>query len=293
MTVLERSLVWGIGCAVLCTGGKTLFATSADNPYQPIVVRNVFSLKPKPEEKPPEPPKPPAPKITLNGITDLFGYPQALLTVQMPAKPGEPAKAQSFILKAGERDGELEVIQIDMAAGSVKVNNFNNEMTLTMEKDGAKPSGAPGAPPTPIAYTPPPNPYASAGPAPTPGNGLATLPTRILRTTPAGATGSPSPYGAGLGTAGGATLPGFSFGTPQGNGSVLVPPGADMSLEEKEALTELNYQQAKDAGHATAALFPPSRIDPNRNLATQPDPNAVDNSQIPANSGRRVRATGP
>jgi hypothetical protein len=284
MTVLERTLVWGIGCAVLCTGGRALYATSADNPYQPIVVRNVFSLKPKPEEKPAEPPKPPAPKITLNGITDLFGK-QALLTVQMPAKPGEAAKAQSFILKEGERDGDLEVIQIDMTAGSVKVNNFGNEMTLTMEKDGAKPSGgaAPGAAPMPIAYTPPPNPYAPAA-APTPGNGLATLPTRILRTTPASGMGSASPYSAGVGAAGGATLPGFSFGTPQGNGSVLVPPGADMSLEEKEALTELNYQAAKDSGHATAPLFPPSRIDPTRNLAPQPDANTALEAPVPAKS---------
>src|SRR5260370_32316818 len=95
-------------------------------------------------------------------------------------------------------------------------------------------------------------------------------------------------WGGGLGTAGGATLPGFSFGTPQGNGSVLVPPGADMSLEEKEALTELNYQAAKDAGHATALLFPPSRIDPTRNVAPQPDPNAAaaDNASSTRNTRR-------
>src|SRR6516162_8606332 len=97
-----------------------------DTPYQAIVDRNVFSLKP-----PPPPPvnnpdanKPPPPPITLTGITTILGSKRAFMSVNMPAKPPEPAKVQSFMLSEGQRDGDIEVLEIDEKAGMVKVNEF-------------------------------------------------------------------------------------------------------------------------------------------------------------------------
>src|SRR5207249_3040854 len=126
--------------------------------------------------------RPDPPKITLTGITDILGKKQALMNVAMPAKPPEPAKQQSFIIAMGQRDGDIEVLDIDEKIGSVKLNNFGTEMLLTMEKDGAKlPASVPaamvaggvnagGAVPQANAYAP-----AAAN------SGLKPLPTRQLR----------------------------------------------------------------------------------------------------------------
>jgi len=134
MTILGRTLRRGFVCAVLCAGGRALCAGAADNPYQEIVAKNVFSLRPT---EPVPPPvvhiKPLAPKVILNGITTILGYKLALLTVQIPAKVGEPARQQSFMLREGERGGGLHVLQIDPTTQSVKVIEFDTEMTLTMD----------------------------------------------------------------------------------------------------------------------------------------------------------------
>src|SRR5437899_11226161 len=97
--------------------------------------------------------KPPAPKVTLNGITTIFGKPRAVMSVQMPARPPEPAKPQSFILQPGQRDGDVEVLEINekLDGGTVKVSTFGTVQTLTMDKDGAKlPAGAPPPMPNPV-----------------------------------------------------------------------------------------------------------------------------------------------
>src|SRR5437016_4718743 len=109
--------------AIFILGSFMLYATAEgivadpENPYQGIVDRNVFGLKPvtqitKPPEKPID-----APKITLTGITTIFGNRRVLMNVAMPAKAGEPAKQQSFILAEGQREGEIEVLEIDEKTG--------------------------------------------------------------------------------------------------------------------------------------------------------------------------------
>jgi hypothetical protein len=119
------------------------------------------------------------------------------MNLQPPGKP-----IQSFILAQGQRDGEIEVLEIDEKAGSVKVNQSGTVTTLTFEKNGAKlpASVAAAAPaPNPGGFVPPPqpvNPYLP--PSGPPAGGLKTIPTRQLRVpTPgqsgAGAGGPPSP----------------------------------------------------------------------------------------------------
>src|SRR6267378_902744 len=105
----------------LCTTSHGLTpASSSANPYQGIVDRNVFALKPPPP--PPPPPavdntKPTGPKIILTGITTILGK-RALMKATLPrqnepGKPPEPAKEESFMLKEGERQGEIEVLEIN------------------------------------------------------------------------------------------------------------------------------------------------------------------------------------
>src|SRR5438045_1291474 len=133
-----------VSSLLLSLGAKGITPDNA-NPYQGIIDRNVFALKPLPvatkdNSKDANPP----PKITLTGITTILGKKQALMNVAMPAKPPEPAKQKSFILAEGQRDGDIEVLEIDETSGTVKVDDFGTEMVLDINKDGAKlPATAP------------------------------------------------------------------------------------------------------------------------------------------------------
>jgi len=153
------------GKMLVCIVGGLAFSTAApavpvvtsdtsDNPYQSIVDRNVFSLKPPaPPADPAEVNKPTVVKITLTGMTTILGNKRVLMkTAPPPGKPGEGPKSElSYILTEGERQGDIEVLEIDEKGGSVKVNNAGTIQTLTFEKDGAKlpatvapPPSAPG-----------------------------------------------------------------------------------------------------------------------------------------------------
>ena len=121
------------------------------NHYQSISERNAFGLKPPPSVEPPAPPAPQLPKLILTGITTILGDKRALLkALSLATHPGQAAKEESMILAEGQRQGSLEVLNIDENAGSVRVNNSGTIMTLTFEKDGAK------LPETPVRATNPP-----------------------------------------------------------------------------------------------------------------------------------------
>ena len=139
----RRTLSFVLGGFVLGLGARGLIADVPGNPYQGIVERNVFNLKPPPPVGPPEPPPAPVPKITLTGITTILGNKRALMKVLEPPKPPQAAKEESYILTEGQRDGEIEVLAIDEQAGTVKVNNHGTVQELTFDKDGAKLPGSP------------------------------------------------------------------------------------------------------------------------------------------------------
>jgi hypothetical protein len=185
----KRAAQFYCGCAMvgLVLGGE-LKATGADadpNPYQGIVDRNVFGLKPPPPPVQTAPPKPPPVKITLTGITTILGNKRVLMKAPVPgAKPGAPTE-QSYILAEGQRDGDIEVLQIDEKKGEVKINNAGEIVTLDWESNGIK--GTAGGPPgiTPGSAQPV-NPFAP------PGNpGMNPMPTRTLRLPGSAANGRP------------------------------------------------------------------------------------------------------
>src|SRR6266404_3955133 len=149
MSDTGKIVVCILSSLTFCAGAKAIVADTSANPYQGIVDRNVFGLKPPPPpNKGPLTDTPPPPKITLTGITTIFHDKRALMNVAMPAKPSEPAKNQSFILAEHQREGDIEVLEIDVKTGDVKVSNFGTVVTLNLEKDGAK---LPNAPALPIA----------------------------------------------------------------------------------------------------------------------------------------------
>jgi hypothetical protein len=200
---------------VVSTVGLSLNAGGAvgDNPYHAIVERNVFDLKPPPP--PPSAPtvtNTPPPNVKLTGITSMLGTKRAFFMVAPAAQPGKPpGKEESFIIEEGQRQGVIEVLEINQRAATVRIKNDGNESTLALDTSPKLPSGpgggggAPGAPGNPAAprlpgslVAPPNNGYnpRSAGggrsPVPVPnqsqysqygGNSdLSTLPSRTMRT---------------------------------------------------------------------------------------------------------------
>src|SRR5437016_1773545 len=126
-------------------------AVTADNPFQSIVDRNVFGLKPPPAPPaPPEPPKPPLPPIALTGIMTGIGRKnRALLEGVMPAKPPDQPKKSYYTLSEGEQDGEVKVLKIDANAGSVEISLMGTVTNLTFAAKmppAAPPPGVPGQP---------------------------------------------------------------------------------------------------------------------------------------------------
>ena len=114
-----------------------------NNPYTPIVTRNVFGLLPIPVNAPVDPtPVVPPPKITLNGITTILGSKEALYKIATPAKPGQPAHDQSYMLGEGESQDDIQVVKIDTEAAAVTFNNHGTIQQLPLTAAGNISSGA-------------------------------------------------------------------------------------------------------------------------------------------------------
>src|SRR5438876_10059842 len=124
---------------------QTSSAESRANPYQAIVERNPFGLKPPPPPPDPTPPAPAVPpgKVILTGISSMFGV-RALLEIT-EQEPGKSPTTRKPILKEGERDGSVEVLAIDVEKSLVKIRNGGLEPNIAFETP--KLTGAAGAPP--------------------------------------------------------------------------------------------------------------------------------------------------
>src|SRR5262249_22165214 len=126
----------------------------------------------------------------------ILGNKRALMNVQVPGKTAQP-----LILAEGQREGEIEVLEIDEKAGIVKLHQSGQAVSLNFEKNGAKlPAAAPVPPPpapgqlTPVAAAAagqqPPVPYVPGSPPPV-SAGLKTIPTRQVRLPQAGGPSIP------------------------------------------------------------------------------------------------------
>jgi hypothetical protein len=145
--------------AVCLAGGLALNAAllaadtgSPDNPYVPIVTRNVFALNP-PTPVDITQPEPPA-KITPNGIMSIFGRVQVLFKVTGAPKPGKPAGDTSYILSEGQRQDDIEVTHIDEKSGIVTFNNHGMVQELPLTKTPALTSPMPVSASTDVNPTP-------------------------------------------------------------------------------------------------------------------------------------------
>ena len=146
MTRVLVPLAWLFGL-LFCPVARAAVLPHSLNPYQSIVRRNIFRLKPAAPPRSLQPPAPPLPEITLTGITTILGDKRVLLKVRSPSRPLQPPKEECRIMSEGQRDGELQVLKINVKAETVTVSNSGTVMVLNFQKNGPKPSYV--APPRP------------------------------------------------------------------------------------------------------------------------------------------------
>ncbi|MGA2279713.1 MAG: hypothetical protein ABSG80_05360 [Verrucomicrobiota bacterium] len=235
----EKIVVCLASGLVLNAGARADDGVLPNNPYAPIVVRNVFGLNP-PQLVDPNATPADLPKITPNGIMSIFGQLQVLFKVAGTAKPGQPAKDEAYILSEGQRQDEIEVIQIDEKNSLVTFNNHGTVQELPLVKANAPTVNTPGG------LVPPQN-----------------------LTAPGGDNGGRGRFG--VRSAGG---PGAARNRGTGGGSPLttVPTSAGYSAQQQpqnpltpEAqviMMELQRAQWEKEGNPAATIIPPTVLTP-------------------------------
>jgi hypothetical protein len=142
------NLLFGAGClALICVSARGDVVPRSVKEYDAIGKNNVFKLKePAPPAETPTP-QPPLPKIFLSGITTMMNQKYAFL--KAPAAPGDKSGEQSLMLREGQKEGSIEILEIDEKAGRVRINNSGAVMDLTFDRDAPTsnpPANAPGQP---------------------------------------------------------------------------------------------------------------------------------------------------
>lgn len=121
-----------LSCALL-TFAEPAQTDSAPNLFDAIALKNAFRLNPaKPQATEPAL-QIERPQITLVGITTIFGYAQALLVIQPPAKLPVTAPV-SCVLAKGESLHDVLVLEISVNAGTVSLNNSGLEQALALKR---------------------------------------------------------------------------------------------------------------------------------------------------------------
>jgi hypothetical protein len=269
MTIARIIIVLtGLLCPAFLANAQDLAVNGS--PYTPIVTRNIFGLLPIPTNAPVDPtPAAPPPKITLNGITTIFGSKEALYKVATPPKPGQPAGDMSYALGENEGQDDIEVVKIDTDADIVTFNNHGTIQDLPL-------STAPNLS-TPAAV---PAPGGVPG-LPVPGGPF----NRFRRPGVPGFAGvaNSSAYGGGGTAQSSGTTPSAGIGTPNpstyGNtspsaGGYEDPQMQGLSPEAQALLIEQSRVETQDA--VNKGLMPP--LPPT--AITPPDATAQDGTPL-------------
>jgi hypothetical protein len=180
-------------------GGSSIIVngSEAEPGYNLIPKKNVFKLKEPPTAPPPQITNAPLSKVYLTGISTVLNQRLAFLRLPAAASKGAgPRAEESMMLAEGQRQGDIEVLEINEATGHVKIKQAGEIVDLSFEKDGVKsnlpaiagnqpsPSENPAA--TTAAQPATQNPGIMPPPMATQPNLLSRrmLPTRNLSTTP-------------------------------------------------------------------------------------------------------------
>jgi hypothetical protein len=255
MKFAGRFIAIAVVVACLAPVGWAAGTPESSPPYAVIASRNVFDLLPLTNNEAADAAALAAdlPKITPNGIMNLFGKLQVIFKVAESKPvgrpmPGQPNKDTSYVMCEGERQDEIEVIKINEADAVVTFNNHGTVQELPLvaaAPGGSVVGGRPGAPGgnpgTPGAHPP-----SRAGGIPPPMNRFSP-PGRPTGGNPGSSGGMPSQDGA-VGTGTGA---GQSTATPQEE--ALTPEAQVIMMEAQRA-------KWQDEGNPAAAIIPPTAL---------------------------------
>ena len=219
------------------------------NPYTSIVERNLFGLKPPSAITGPEKPPPPLPKIIVDGINSILGRRQVLMKITQP-----PNQVASYVLSEGERVDEIEVLEINEKAASVKFKNHGTEQVIRISTNAAPASTPPGLPRPGV---PPPM---VGGGAPLP-QITTTIPRRSMRPSSALPTTLPP-----------AISPQPTAETPQlAAPQTVAPPAPPAPVQEidpgmQTIMMELERERLKGQGDPIHMLIPPTELTPQESM---------------------------
>jgi hypothetical protein len=214
-----------LGCAAvsgLMIASAVADTTSEDaNPYAVISDKNVFHLNPPPPPPSTETAKPPdLQKVMLSGFQKVGNRMKVYLAI--PAK--DPKDTAYLALQAGEKERDVEIVNIRADKEEVDILNTGTPMTLTVKSNGFALTGGGGAkgggPPAP------------AGPGHRmPGMPPPNVPAAAVSSPPAGGNSAIVVGGGGGGNNGGAQSFGSasygspSYGSPSYGGGAIVSGG--------------------------------------------------------------------
>lgn len=224
--------------------------SDSGNPYQSIVTRNVFGLNPIPVATPVTTPQgPPPPKITLTGIMTIFGPTEALFKVAGVVREHGQPHDESYIFTEGEAQDDVEVTKIDTNKMMVTFMNHGVQQDIGLTEGTASSGSAPSAPTYP--GQPRMRKFGRFG---------------AVGGNPGGFQNYGSSYGGGNNN--GSQNGNNPFGSPNGqqpnlhNNSYVSPAISQLSDEDQSALVSAAHAQAVQNGDPTAAIFPPTKFDP-------------------------------
>src|SRR6059036_1947866 len=145
MNWIDRPLAVGLGGILLAAAGRADVTEPAANPYQVILDRNPFGLKPAPALPQIGPPTNAIPQsnVKLTGITsDSIGK---IAWLMIPGQPGK--NPQYFRIPEHEKQGDIEVLEINDKDNIVKILNAGTQAELNFKDNGMPtPAAIPGVP---------------------------------------------------------------------------------------------------------------------------------------------------
>ena len=222
---------------------------SATDPYEPIVVRNVFDLNP-PQPVLPTTPDTPV-KITPDGIMTIFGSKQVLFYADIPPQPPAPATQKSYILSEGQRQDDIEVTRIDDKKGIITFNNHGVTQEIPLTK------AAPITTPTPVVMNTAYNP--SGAPANIYGRGQGGNAGNLG--SPFGQNRNFGSTARNFGNANAAPNSGSTgFGTP-GFGAANTSSQQQLTPEQQMLMIAAQHAEAQQRGDPIAKIYPPTPLD--------------------------------
>jgi hypothetical protein len=271
--------ILGIASALFVVGfSLTAMAELKDNPYQIIIDRNPFGLRPIPP--PPvavvetNPPPTPPPDIKLTGITTLLGSPRVMLQVEDKQAKG---KFLFPTLSEGESENGITIVAVDTENMKVRVRNGDAETTLDFKNNGVKPGAGAVASTTPVPHAaglglgaaampgamanPAANAAANSGRGAIISGGANVTPTPGINPAGVGALPSRPMRSDSLSIVGGGA--GGNVYNP--NAPAIPPPAPTMTREEAEARIELarqNLLKQQQSGQLPVGAPSPSILPP-------------------------------